>query len=61
MTDCCMRCYGACEAPRFDEWDQVMIDAGYAWCRPCDEWHRPPECAVALDGLPVHWWDQIST
>jgi len=20
--------------------------AGYEWCRPCQEHHRPPECAI---------------
>lgn len=46
-----------------DEWDQTFMDAGYSWCRPCGEWHRPPECAVdergralSSDGTP---WEEM--
>ncbi len=28
------------------EWDQTYLELGYAWCRPCRVWHRPPECST---------------
>lgn len=40
----------------------MNLNAGYPWCRPCGEHHRPPECAIdeqgralASDGTP--WED----
>lgn len=36
-----------------DPWDQACLDLGYAWCRPCQEWHRPPECWIDQDGTPA--------
>ena len=45
------------------DWDQTYRDAGYEWCRPCGEWHRPPECAIDELGRALHWtgvpWDQL--
>jgi hypothetical protein len=38
-----------------DEWDQVLLDVGYINCRPCDEWHRPPECAIDDQGRALRW------
>jgi hypothetical protein len=35
------------------DWSQSYRDLGYDWCRPCQEWHRPPECAIDQDGEPV--------
>jgi hypothetical protein len=32
------------------DWDRVLLDAGYIWCRPCADWHRPPECWITEDG-----------
>lgn len=32
------------------DWDQTYHDVGYEWCRPCREWHRPPECDIDEDG-----------
>lgn len=40
-----------------DDWGQTMIDLGYTWCRPCVEYHRPPECAIREDGSTAHWWE----
>ena len=34
-----------------DEWDKVQMAAGYTWCRPCAEWHRPPECWIDEQGV----------
>lgn len=36
-----------------DEWDQAHRDIGREWCRPCREWHRPPECTIDQDGSPT--------
>ena len=38
-----------------DEWDQTFLDCGYSWCRPCEEWHRPPECSVDEQGRALRW------
>jgi hypothetical protein len=38
------------EDERMDEWDQLLIDSGYIYCRPHAEWHRPPECAIDQEG-----------
>ncbi len=35
-----------------DDWDQAHRDLGYTHCRPCREWHRPPECAIDENGTP---------
>ncbi|QXN73930.1 hypothetical protein SEA_BLAB_3 [Microbacterium phage Blab] len=43
--------------PGGDEWDQVMFDAGYTWCQPCGEHHRPPQCALRPDGSIAHPWE----
>lgn len=51
MTDCQ-------PAPGDDEGGQTMVDLGYTWCRPCREYHRPPECAILQDGSTAHWWDE---
>lgn len=39
------------------DWDRALLDAGYIHCRPHDEWHRPPECAIRQDGTPAPWWE----
>lgn len=36
-----------------DAWDRAFIEAGYAYCRPCAEWHRPPECWIDQRGVPA--------
>jgi hypothetical protein len=38
------------------DWDQTYRDLGYEWCRPCQEWHRPPECPINEAGEPVPVW-----
>ena len=38
------------------DWDQTYIDAGYAWCRPHGEWHRPPECPIDESGNANPVW-----
>lgn len=38
--------------PDTDEWAQTFRDCGYEWCRPCREWHRPPECWIDEQGRP---------
>lgn len=38
--------------PERDEWAQTYRDTGYEWCRPCKEWHRPPECWIDPNGQP---------
>lgn len=35
------------------EWDETYRDGGYEYCRPCDDYHRPPECAITETGAPV--------
>lgn len=35
-----------------DDWDAVFRQVGYEYCRPCREWHRPPECAIDESGVP---------
>lgn len=35
------------------EWDLTYWDCGYSWCRPCEEWHRLPECAIDPDGYAL--------
>lgn len=41
--------------------DCDYLAAGYLWCRPCREHHRPPECAVDVQGRSLapcgHPWD----
>ena len=29
-----------------DDWHQTYVELGYLYCRPCREYHRPPECAI---------------
>lgn len=36
-----------------DEWDPVLISLGFVLCRPCNEWHRPPECWIDETGTPA--------
>lgn len=36
-----------------DDWDQTLRELGYVDCRPCDEWHRPPECWITEEGTPA--------
>ena len=36
-----------------DSWDAAYITMGYVWCRPHEEWHRPPECAINEQGQPL--------
>lgn len=40
--------------PGEEEWAQTYRDCGYDWCRPCREWHRPPECWITPDGVPAY-------
>jgi hypothetical protein len=40
-------------------WCQTYIDFGYIWCRPDEEWHRPPECPVNEAGEPDPWWEHL--
>ena len=46
---------------RENDWAQTYRDCGYEWCRPCAEWHRPPECAIDEQGRALDWdgipWD----
>lgn len=42
--------------PEQDEWHQVYLDTGYIWCRPHEEYHRPPECAITQSGETVPFW-----
>jgi hypothetical protein len=42
---------------RDEEWAQTYRDLGYAFCRPHQEWHRPPECAINQNGETVPWWE----
>lgn len=44
-------------APADDEWHQVYVELGYTWCRPCGEYHRPPECAIDQQGVPELDWE----
>lgn len=44
--------------PGDDEWGPTMNDLGYTWCRPCVDYHRPPECAIREDGATAHWWER---
>ena len=39
-----------------DEWHQTYLDAGYDFCRPCRQYHRPPECPVDETGTPHPAW-----
>lgn len=32
--------------PGDEYWGWAMNDAGYSWCRLCEEYHRLPECDV---------------
>jgi hypothetical protein len=41
--------------PDTDEWAQTYRDCGYDYCRPCREWHRPPECAIDEQGRALDW------
>lgn len=36
-----------------DEWDQLLLSLGRIHCRPCAEWHRPPECWITEEGTPA--------
>lgn len=36
--------------PDDDEWSGTFRALGYEWCRPCAEWHRPPECWIDSGG-----------
>ena len=38
-----------------DPWTITHLAAGYVWCRPHEEWHRPPECAINEQGQAVDW------
>jgi hypothetical protein len=38
-----------------DEWHQVYLDAGYLYCRPEGEYHRPPECPIDEQGRALAW------
>lgn len=42
--------------PADDYWHRAYLDAGYDWCRPCGEYHRPPECAIDERGVPELDW-----
>lgn len=38
----------------------AYVSMGYPWCRPCEDHHRPPECAIdelgrALMGCGCPW------
>lgn len=33
-----------------ESWDRTYAELGYTWCRPEQEWHRPPECSIEPDG-----------
>jgi hypothetical protein len=35
---------GACGCGDDDPAGCVYVNAGYAWCGPCGEHHRPPAC-----------------
>lgn len=39
----------------------MNANAGYDWCRPCGDHHRPPECAVDEQGRSLapcgHPWE----
>lgn len=45
--------------------DCWFIDSNYYWCRPCQEHHRPPECAINELGQPLapcgHPWVDVMT
>ena len=41
-----------------DEWHQAHVDAGYDYCRSCKEYHRPPECAINEQGVPLDPWGE---
>lgn len=43
-----------------EEWAGTYRDIGYDWCRPCGEWHRPPECPIDEQGRAVPTWDDPS-
>lgn len=43
---------------RCGEGDCPNFDAGYPWCRPHGEHHRPPECPVDECGTAAPWWEQ---
>lgn len=45
--------YRKIENDPWNEWDQALIEAGYIPCRPCNEWHRPPECWITEEGIPA--------
>lgn len=51
---------GMNQEPARDEWHQAYLDSGYDWCRPCREYHRPPECAIDQDGVPELEWDEVA-
>jgi hypothetical protein len=44
------------EQPADDAWHRTYLELGYEWCRPCREYHRPPECAIDEQGLPELDW-----
>lgn len=37
------------------EADCLFLAVGYPLCRPCDEHHRPPECAINPEGRALMW------
>lgn len=43
--------------------DCMYIQVGYPFCRPCDEHHRPPECAIDEHGRALNWegtpWEEL--
>jgi hypothetical protein len=43
-----------------EEGANTYRDAGYDWCRPCGEWHRPPECPINERGEPAPTWGDPS-
>ena len=45
--------------PDDDEWAAVHRALGKEWCRPCAEWHNPPECWIDTEG--VSRFDQPTT
>lgn len=45
------------------EADCMHFQVGYPFCRPCDEHHRPPECAIDEHGRALNWegtpWEEL--
>jgi len=34
-----------------DDWHDTMVELGYNFCRPCDEYHRGDECWIDENGV----------